>query len=96
MEVTSYQPKYLTALQALYLESRQDTFHWADADAFKLSDFDLDTEGEQIWVVVSGDKVLPLFGNLKASSITSMFARERYVLGLVLLYSILANNITLV
>ena len=46
MEVTRYQPKYLTALQALYLESRQDTFHWADADAFKLSDFDLDTEGE--------------------------------------------------
>ncbi|MEZ8285439.1 GNAT family N-acetyltransferase [Vibrio splendidus] len=58
MEVTRYQPKYLTALQALYLESRQDTFHWADADAFKLSDFDQDTEGEETWVAVSGDKAL--------------------------------------
>ncbi len=98
MEVTRYQPKYLTALQALYLESRQDTFHWADADAFKLSDFELDTEGEEIWVAVSGNKVLGFasIGNLKASSITSMFARECYVLGLVLLYSILANNITLI
>lgn len=79
MEVTRHQPKYLNALQAIYLESRQNTFHWADADAFKLSDFDLDTEGEQIWVAVSGDKVLG-FASLKASSITSMFARERYVL----------------
>ena len=58
MEVSRYQSKYLTALQALYLESRQSTFHWADADAFKLSDFDLDTKGEEIWVAVSGNKVL--------------------------------------
>ncbi|OEF18217.1 GNAT family N-acetyltransferase [Vibrio splendidus 5S-101] len=58
MEATRYQPKYLNALQAIYLESRQNTFHWADADAFKLSDFDLDTEGEEIWVAVSGDKAL--------------------------------------
>ncbi|MEZ9698392.1 GNAT family N-acetyltransferase [Vibrio sp. 10N.261.46.E12] len=58
MEVRKYQPKYLTALQVLYLESRQNTFHWADADAFKLSDFDQDTEGEQVWVAVSGEKLL--------------------------------------
>ncbi|MCG9639899.1 GNAT family N-acetyltransferase [Vibrio sp. Isolate34] len=58
MEVRKYQPKYLAALRVLYLESRQNTFHWADANDFKLSDFDQDTQGEQMWMAVSGEKVL--------------------------------------
>ncbi|WP_215408105.1 GNAT family N-acetyltransferase [Vibrio gigantis] len=68
MEVRRYQPKYSAALQAIYLESRQNTFHWADANAFKLSDFDQGTEGEQIWMAVSGEKVLGFVSVWEAES----------------------------
>ncbi len=68
MEVRRYQPEYSVALQAIYLESRQNTFHWAGANAFKLSDFDLDTEGEQIWMAVSGEKVLGFVSVWEAES----------------------------
>jgi len=37
-------------LQQIYLLSRRQAFHWMPLDAFHLSDFEKDTEGEQILI----------------------------------------------
>jgi len=44
-------------LQKIYLQSRVSTFNWLDTSKFKLSDFDLSTLNEIIWVAVYKNKV---------------------------------------
>jgi ribosomal protein S18 acetylase RimI-like enzyme len=58
MEILRFQSHHLDALRRLYLASRLATFTWLDTGAYKLSDFEHDTEGEAIWVAVESDEVL--------------------------------------
>ncbi|MEZ8696608.1 GNAT family N-acetyltransferase [Vibrio lentus] len=58
MEIKKYHRDYLAALRQLYLDSRSATFTWQDTTVFELSDFERDTDGEQIWVAVEGSEVL--------------------------------------
>ena len=58
MEITEFDPKHLEPLRQLYLESRAATFTWLDSQAYELSDFDRDTEGEEIWVAMESDEVV--------------------------------------
>lgn len=58
MEIVKYHRDYLPALRQLYLDSRSATFTWQDTNVFELSDFERDTDGEQIWVAVEGNEVL--------------------------------------
>ena len=48
MEIEKYHRDYLPALRQLYLDSRSATFTWQDTNVFELSDFERDTDGEQI------------------------------------------------
>lgn len=47
--------KDIDALRNLYFNSRRSTFPWADKSQFQLSDFDKQTEGEDILVALSGE-----------------------------------------
>ncbi len=58
MEITEFDPNHLEPLRKLYLESRVATFTWLDTQAYELSDFDRDTEGEEIWVAIESDEVV--------------------------------------
>ena len=60
MEIVKYHRDYLPVLRQLYLDSRSATFTWQDTTVFELSDFERDTDGEQIWVAVEGSEVLGL------------------------------------
>jgi GNAT superfamily N-acetyltransferase len=40
-------------LHRIYLDSRRATFHWLDTSAYKLEDFDTDTQGEKLLVAVN-------------------------------------------
>ena len=53
--IEQYKPAYAPALRRLFLDSRRATFHW-QADQFKLSDFDTDTEGEMLLVALFGQE----------------------------------------
>lgn len=58
MEILRFQPNHIDTLRRLYLASRLATFTWLDTGAYKLSDFERDTEGEAIWVAVESDEVV--------------------------------------
>ncbi|WP_337031530.1 GNAT family N-acetyltransferase [Paenibacillus illinoisensis] len=45
-------------LRQIYLESRRESFHWANADEMRLDDFDRDTSEEQILLAEENDEVL--------------------------------------
>lgn len=58
IEIKKFKNDYQMDLAELYLSSRRDTFNWMPKDHFKLADFIKDTEGENIFVALSGDKVV--------------------------------------
>ncbi|MBD1577026.1 GNAT family N-acetyltransferase [Vibrio sp. S11_S32] len=58
MEIRKFHHDHRVSLRQLYLESRTATFTWLDTRQFKLSDFERDTDGEQIWVAVEGEDVI--------------------------------------
>lgn len=58
MEILWFQSHHLDALRRLYLVSRVATFTWLDTGAYKLSDFEHDTEGEAIWVAVEFGEIV--------------------------------------
>ncbi|WMN89796.1 GNAT family N-acetyltransferase [Vibrio parahaemolyticus] len=58
MEIIRFQSHHLNAVKKLYLESRLATFTWLDTVEFDLSDFERDTEGESIWVVIDSSEVV--------------------------------------
>ncbi|MGG4345174.1 N-acetyltransferase family protein [Paenibacillus lautus] len=45
-------------LRQIYLESRRESFHWANADEMTLDDFDQDTSEEQILLADENAQVL--------------------------------------
>lgn len=45
-------------LRQVYLDSRRESFHWANADEMTLDDFDQDTLEEQILLAEENAKVL--------------------------------------
>lgn len=45
-------------LRHIYLDSRRESFHWANADEMRLDDFDRDTSEEQILLAEENDQVL--------------------------------------
>ena len=58
MEIKNFHSDYLESVRKLYLESRIATFTWLDSSNFELTDFDRDTEGEQIWLAMVSDQVV--------------------------------------
>ncbi|ULQ55478.1 GNAT family N-acetyltransferase [Flavihumibacter rivuli] len=50
--------QHLDALRNLFLETRQQTFTWADPTQYTLPDFDQETEGEYILVAMADDKII--------------------------------------
>ncbi|MCG7488234.1 GNAT family N-acetyltransferase [Vibrio sp. Of14-4] len=54
--IASNQNKFLPTLKQIYLASRTTTFKWLDSKQFCLADFDIDVEGEQIWVALCKGK----------------------------------------
>ncbi|KAA8787718.1 GNAT family N-acetyltransferase [Paenibacillus amylolyticus] len=57
-------------LRQIYLHSRQESFHWANADEMTLEDFDRDTSEEEILVAESGDQIL---------GFASLYVPDRFV-----------------
>ncbi|WP_025682148.1 GNAT family N-acetyltransferase [Paenibacillus maysiensis] len=45
-------------LRQIYLDSRRESFHWANADEMSLEDFDRDTSEEKILLAEENDQVL--------------------------------------
>ncbi|EGQ8241610.1 GNAT family N-acetyltransferase [Vibrio parahaemolyticus] len=58
MEIIKFQSHHLDAVKKLYRDSRLATFSWHDSVLFELSDFDRDTEGEDIWVASKSNEIL--------------------------------------
>lgn len=58
MEIKIFQSHHLNAVKKLYLESRLATFTWLGTGEFDLSDFERDTDGESIWVVIDSSEVV--------------------------------------
>ncbi|SJL84625.1 GNAT family N-acetyltransferase [Vibrio palustris] len=58
MQIIPLQPQHLDEIKQLYLESRLATFTWLDTSLFELSDFERETEGEDIWVACESNEVL--------------------------------------
>ncbi|MEX3073384.1 GNAT family N-acetyltransferase [Vibrio alginolyticus] len=58
MEIIEFQSHHLGAVRKLYLESRLATFTWQDTVLFELSDFERDTEGEDILVASKSNEIL--------------------------------------
>lgn len=50
IQISRLQTSDLDTLRQLFLTVRQASFTWLPADSFLLSDFDMQTEGETIWV----------------------------------------------
>ncbi len=75
MEILKFQSHHLDAVKKLYRDSRLATFTWQDSVLFELSDFDRDTEGEDIWVASKSNEILgfiAIFGNQIISFITCL------------------------
>ncbi|EGR3376104.1 GNAT family N-acetyltransferase [Vibrio parahaemolyticus] len=58
MEIIKFKSHHLDAVKKLYRDSRLATFTWQDSALFELSDFDRDTEGEEIWVASKSTEIL--------------------------------------
>jgi ribosomal protein S18 acetylase RimI-like enzyme len=58
MEIIRFQTRHAESTRKLYLASRLTTFIWVDTAIFSLSDFEHDTEGEDIWVASNLNDVL--------------------------------------
>ncbi|EIA3186963.1 GNAT family N-acetyltransferase [Vibrio parahaemolyticus] len=58
MEIIKFQSHHLDAVKKLYRDSRLATFTWHDSVLFELSDFERDTEGEDIWVASKSNEIL--------------------------------------
>ncbi|EOG7766906.1 GNAT family N-acetyltransferase, partial [Vibrio parahaemolyticus] len=58
MKITRLQSHHLDAVSKLYLESRLATFTWLDTVKFDLSDFERDTDGENVWVAVESNEIV--------------------------------------
>jgi ribosomal protein S18 acetylase RimI-like enzyme len=50
LHIEPLKPEDLPALRTLFLQERQRTFHWLAVDTFMESDFDPETEGEEVLV----------------------------------------------
>ncbi|MGO4527905.1 N-acetyltransferase family protein [Paenibacillus sp. 2TAF8] len=57
-------------LREIYMHSRQESFHWANAGEMALEDFDRDTSEEEILVAESGDQIL---------GFASLYVPDRFV-----------------
>ena len=57
-------------LREIYLHSRRENFHWANADEMTLEDFDRDTSEEEMLVAESGDQIL---------GFASLYVPDRFV-----------------
>jgi len=57
-EIRKMDKNNIIYLRKIYLSVRQKTFNWINAVIFKETDFDKDTEGEQIYVVTVENKVV--------------------------------------
>jgi len=58
MDIIRFHADHLASVRQLYLASRIATFTWLDSSNFELTDFDRDTEGEQIWLAMVSDQVV--------------------------------------
>lgn len=58
MEISRFQSHHFDSVGQLYLESRVATFTWLDTMTYELSDFERDTEGEEVWVAVESNEVV--------------------------------------
>ncbi|HAS6882724.1 TPA: GNAT family N-acetyltransferase [Vibrio parahaemolyticus] len=58
MEIIKFQSHHLDSVKRLYRDSRLATFTWQDSTLFELSDFNRDTEGEDIWVASKSNEIL--------------------------------------
>lgn len=58
LQIFEKRASHIPALQKIFLESRQKTFHWLDTSDYNLNDFDHQTEGESVLVAVLDDKVV--------------------------------------
>jgi ribosomal protein S18 acetylase RimI-like enzyme len=56
--ITSIREKDLDAAKNLFLQSRLSTFTWSNASKFELSDFDIQTKDEVIYVALSDEQVI--------------------------------------
>jgi GNAT superfamily N-acetyltransferase len=54
--IHEYNSSYDDDLRRIYLESRQQTFHWLDTSAYQLNDFDQATQDEAIRVALVEEK----------------------------------------
>ncbi|RIV27762.1 N-acetyltransferase [Fibrisoma montanum] len=54
--ICKYDSIYAKELRRIYLESRQQTFHWFDTSAYELDDFDQATQNEVIRVALVAGK----------------------------------------
>jgi len=52
LTVRKYKPDDAPELRRIFLESRRKAFFWADPEGFELSDFDVVTRGEVVFVAV--------------------------------------------
>jgi len=58
LQIFEKRASHIPALQRIFLESRQKTFHWLDTSDYNLHDFDHQTEGEFVLVAVLDDEVV--------------------------------------
>lgn len=68
MEITKFHADHLESVRKLYLASRVATFPWLDSSDFQLTDFDRDTEGEQIWLAIVSAEVVGFISIWQADS----------------------------
>lgn len=55
IQVVERRERDIDALHDLFLRTRLTTFSWMDTSQFKLSDFDKETDGEDVLVALDGD-----------------------------------------
>lgn len=56
--ITNIRERDIDAAKNLFLQSRLSTFTWSDVSKFELSDFEVQTKDEVIYVALSDDQVI--------------------------------------
>jgi len=56
------------AMRELFLRSREETFVWHAVDSFQLEDFDVQTQGELLWVAEDGAQIVGLISLWKSDN----------------------------
>ena len=58
LQIFEKRASHIPALQRIFLESRQKTFHWLDTSDYNLTDYDNQTEGEFVLVAVLNNEAV--------------------------------------